>query len=394
MSEQKKTLYIHAGVPKTGSTAIQHFLNVNREKLFSDGYIFRTMKLYDYDRSTRLENESGEQTVVESHRFNPKLRNGFFLHGSSEDPYEENLKRLNKGLGIILKWMDEKPNVILTDEVICRECFNWDFLSVVKEFSCKNNIDVKIIIFLRRQDDFLDSFYRQTVKQRFLTDDWDTYLSKNAHSDAPPTNYERVLDRFTEAFGRDSITVIPYEPALWSENGLSIFSIFMDCLGISDQSGYRLPPRSANESTTYGQTEIMRILNRLTEAGEPLKVQSKNFFKKTALECSELKKDDKRLSYFSDEERKKLLSEFAEENQRIAETYLDRKELFISEVRPGDKWEYDTVRMQEEMILYFGYVTKQLHEEVQYLKEHSLSVYAIHIKFHRIKKKLLNFFRK
>ena len=93
------------------------------------------------------------------------------------------------------------------------------------------------------------------------------------------------------------------------------------------------------------------------------------------------------------EKRKRLLSEYKEENRRIAETYLNRKELFMSEIKPGDKWEYDPAKMQEDMILYFGNVTRQLHEEVQYLKEHSLSVYAIHIKLHRIKKKLLNFFR-
>ena len=64
----------------------------------------------------------------------------------------------------------------------------------------------------------------------------------------------------------------------------------------------------------------------------------------------------------------------------------------MSEGSSKRKWEYDPAAMQEEMILYFGYVTKQLHEEIQDLKENSLSFYAIKLRLYKLKKKILNFF--
>lgn len=36
----KKTLYIHAGTHKTGTTAIQKFLSANRDLLAKNGYLY------------------------------------------------------------------------------------------------------------------------------------------------------------------------------------------------------------------------------------------------------------------------------------------------------------------------------------------------------------------
>ena len=390
MTDQKRTLFIHIGVRKTGTSAIQDFLDLNRDRLYRDGYIFRLPKLYDYDRSTRIKNSKGEEVLVENFRIYPKLRNGIFLHGNPGDPHEENVRRLNKGLRIIKKWLNEKPNVILTDEHISRDWSRWDFLKRVKEFSAENDFDVRVIIFLRKQDVFLDSFYRQDVKDHFHTEKWDTFLSGNKHSDMIPTNYEKMLASFSAIFGKENLDVIPYEPGIWAKDGGSIFSVFMNAIGITDQQGYELPGGLSNESTTYNQTEIMRILNRLTEASDPLKVKTKKFFEKASIDCSGISKDKRKLSYFSDNERRDLMDEYKDENRRIAREYLNRDELFLSGDSSAEKWEYDLLAMQEEMILYFGYVTKQLHEEIQSLRENSLSFYSIKLKLYRIKKKFLN----
>ena len=70
-----KTLYIHIGVPKTGSSAIQHFLDLNKNQLYSDGYIYKQLKVKNYDCSTRVESSSGEIQTIEELRFIPKYRN-------------------------------------------------------------------------------------------------------------------------------------------------------------------------------------------------------------------------------------------------------------------------------------------------------------------------------
>lgn len=391
MNDQKRTLYLHIGIHKTGTSAIQRFLELNKSRLYENGYIYRVPKLYDYDRSTRIKNSNGEEVVIESHRIYPKLRNGVFLHGNSGDSDEVNLKRLRKGLAVVGKWFEEKPNVILTDEGVSREWSRWNFLEITKEYSQKKGVDIKIIVFLRKQDDFLDSYYRQEVKGHFPTESWDSFLSGSANSDVIPTNFEKMLSFFSDIFGKENITVIPYEPGLWAKNGESIYSVFLNAIGIKDQKPYEIPRGAANESTNYSQTEIMRIINRLVEADKPLKFKTKSFFKNASVTVSDLSKEGRDLSYFSEEERRQLMAEYEEENRRIAREYLDRDRLFMSESSSKRKWEYDPAAMQEEMILYFGYVTKQLHEEIQDLKENSLSLYAIRSKLYHLKKKILNF---
>ena len=51
-----KTLYIHIGTSKTGTTTIQTYCGINREQLKSKGVLFPIMP-YHYDRIT--ENRNG-----------------------------------------------------------------------------------------------------------------------------------------------------------------------------------------------------------------------------------------------------------------------------------------------------------------------------------------------
>ncbi len=394
MDSQTRRLYIHIGTRKTGSTSLQQFLTLNRDRLLQDGYIYRLPKLPDYASSTSIGNGQGEEVFIYDYRSYPKQKNGTFLCGSPGDSDELNLKRLKMGLSILSEWFKEKPNVILKEELISSACFGWDFLSILKDFIRSNNIEVKIIVFLRRQDDFLESLYHQLVKHRLCSDDWNSFLVKNNHSDTPPTNYERMLSMFSDPFGKENIVVIPFEPAVWSKQGQTIYSLFLDALSIKDQHSYEFPNRPENESLSCNQTEILRIMNRLAEMDPPLTLRTKSMFINASRFCTGLIGSDKKLSYLSDEERTQLMAEYEDENHRIAEKYLGRDKLFISENRSVTKWENDPSAMQEEMVLFMGFVLKQLNEELLYLKEHSLSLYAVKLKLYRLKKKLLSFFKK
>lgn len=46
-----KTLYIHIGTPKTGTTSIQNFCGLNREKLKEQGVLYPIMN-YHYERKS------------------------------------------------------------------------------------------------------------------------------------------------------------------------------------------------------------------------------------------------------------------------------------------------------------------------------------------------------
>ena len=72
-----KTLYIHIGTPKTGTTSIQNFCGLNREKLKEQGVLYPIMN-YHYERKS-------------------VNRNGYFLTGTIKENGTRN-KEKEKGI--------------------------------------------------------------------------------------------------------------------------------------------------------------------------------------------------------------------------------------------------------------------------------------------------------
>ena len=95
-----KTLYIHIGTPKTGSSAIQAFLSQNREVLTQKGFCYPKFPFhYDYVS---------------------KNRNGYFLRAKK---LENRQSDFEEGIEMLRKVFEEYSNVILSEEGIWYENF-------------------------------------------------------------------------------------------------------------------------------------------------------------------------------------------------------------------------------------------------------------------------------
>ena len=387
-----KTLYVHAGTPKTGTSAIQDFLDKNKPLLKQKGWLFRRMKIKDFHRNmVAVDGEgrlcfklySGTMGTV------GKSRNGFFLHGDRGESAEVNLADLTKGLEVLKEWFTQADRVILTDEGIWTDFESWDYGRRLREFADQNGIQIKIIVYLRPQADYVDSFYRSRVKWKYQSEDWETFLQEDELLNYFGVNYEKRLQAFSDVFGKENLLVRPYEPALWKAEGRTLFSDFAEALGISDISDYVLPEALVNESLSFNQTEIKRQINGMAEENDSSLSDYTRMTRNASLLCSGLKEDEERYSYFGEEERNRFMQQFHEGNCRVAKEYLGREELFLQPPRPSRKWEKNPAAMEEDVILYFGAMTRCLYEEIGRLKQENEELAR-----HSIGNRLRRFFAK
>ena len=388
-----KTLYIHIGIRKTGTTALQDFFHLNREVLKKHGVSYPEMPFRDYRSSVLYEKEDGELAVKEVTAENPKRismdKNGYFLHGwATPEHIPVNRVRLKKGLDIIADLFKQNDKVLLTDEYIYYCIKNWDFMEQIHAYAKAHDFQVKIIVFLRPQDDMLDSHFRQQVKSKALPADWDKMLTWYGldGSFKIVTDYWDTLSYLGDIFGTEHIIVHAYEPKLWKKEGRSIFSILLSDLGCELTDEFQIP-KPSNLSLSHNQAEIKRILNNHIDMSTIDGVKLNRFFLYTNLDCSEILPDKKPYRYFSTEEAAAFMERYEEDNRHIAEAFCRTDTLFHEPPKTNAvKWDPDPNEMQEDIILYFGAITKKLFLEVERLKRQNekLKRFSVGFRLYRL----------
>ena len=136
----KSTVYLHIGTAKTGTTAIQVFLRENQDALAKKGCMF---PIWDRKfKGVRIE------------------RNAHFLSRlmKEEDFKEECLCQIEE-------LANQYPKIILTSEGLWNHAGDRkEFWVDLKERLNRSDIELKMIVYLRRQDLYVSSFWAQHIK--------------------------------------------------------------------------------------------------------------------------------------------------------------------------------------------------------------------------------------
>jgi hypothetical protein len=177
----RKILFLHIGTHKTGSTAIQNFFFRNRAKLYEYGLLYPEQGLEG----------TGHHKVAwacgtKRRKHDPAYIKQFFL--SLEE----------------LAGNDKVKAVFLSSE---------EFESVV-DISCLGQLseffDVRIIVYLRKQDHYLEAAYNQHLRQYDLRFCGSIIQFKDKYDFLLRFNYRRRLAQWENCFGRESLVVRPY----------------------------------------------------------------------------------------------------------------------------------------------------------------------------------------
>lgn len=346
-----KTLYLHIGTSKTGTTTIQTYCGINREQLKSKGVLFPIMP-YHYDRIT-------------------ENRNGHFLYAMIYENGVRNKEKekqvLKQELDYIVDCFKDYDNVLLSEESIwwataTRRKGLWKYL---QEHSQQNNYQVKIIVYLRRQDQFMMSRYNQIIKtdtgggtQRF----YEYFKDMNGKYKCV-MNYRQRLDYMAKFFPKENIVVKRFDRSYFYNGDLN--ADFLHILGVEIDGTFAELPKDENLGISVQSGELKRVLNRLgtmTFAENQKLLQMLN-------EC-EVLLPKREVSIMTTEHIEKFMKKFIDDNESIAVDYIgDGKPMFNYDYKQKPVWSYEDKNYHEEVILFFAKSIDSVYKENIQLKK-------------------------
>ena len=284
-SQTKKKLYIRIGYPKTGATSTQVWMTRNTDNLAADGVLYP------------IAGRGKDHYQFGHHRLPWALE-----HTSASD-----LEISWSDMEAMLAEIVDSPatKVIISSENFCtiikQKAIDL-FASKLREF------DVRIICYVRRQDDFIVSLWSTAVRHYGEKQPIMNYLAY------PGLDYARILALWAKAFGITAILLRVFgELQLADDNAVA--DMLLTC-GIDLAIG----PVEARENLSL-PSHISLILSYMNaqnaHTGSTYQLRSLGRL---------LPRKSARLALLSQEQRSTLLAQHAEANNSLARTYLGRRD--------------------------------------------------------------------
>lgn len=295
----RRTLYIHIGNHRTGTTSIQRFLYGNAGKLLENGYL--------YPLGVRRHDKLVRGLFSKRTRVGEVIAHGHKIKGISS---ELNAEADEAGHRI--------SSIVLSDEDIC---MSKDF-RLLRQF--REHFDVRIVFSLRRQDTWLESWYLQNIKWQWNADlshcTFDDFLARV--EDFHWLHYDTFVADLQEQFGAENVLINVFEKDQMPDGPVVDFCRL---IGLNDLTGFSKPPH-VNHSMSAEMTEFTRHL--------PLELLSnaEKYFLVDTLKRVDLKvlgntgKQSERL--MAPELRQRIIEKYSDGNRALARRYFERDALF------------------------------------------------------------------
>lgn len=232
---------LHIGMRKTGTSSIQSFLRNNRDQLRVHGYLYpftpgqaRHTSL-SLSVKSRLELENSPEWWREKKSDPVKFREHF-------------ARRL---IGEVEK--TSVSNVLLSDEDLYRA----SDLALQRLRSLMNRIAgrLRIVVYLRRQDDHAISLYQEMVKKGEIRR-LDTWIQQDL---SRIYDYDTRLKRIADVLTPEGVIVRRFEPEIFAAG--SLHSDFLEAAGVPSGDSDWLVGGNSNESLDSESVEFLRLLN-------------------------------------------------------------------------------------------------------------------------------------
>lgn len=293
-------IFIHVGTHKTGSTFIQNFLHINRDLLLRNGYFYLTSPDDFASHSLPMLLKIGAAQITSEKR-------------------ERFLKVVKKSLSF-----ENAKNVVVSSEVFCED-LRPEKVKSIKNFiseHASNYADVKIIIYVRRQDLYIESAFSEGVIHGLISKDINHFPSHNL-------DYYYILHVFAEVFGKKNIIVRPFEKIQFQNGNLT--SDFLSVLEISEKDKFTEP--ASVHRNVKPHPDFIEIARAYNSSGfeKDKAFSTKNVFSHYFGE-SNMNKADQNVSFLSNEKRHEILHNYEDSNKKVAEKFLGRKQLFFEKI--------------------------------------------------------------
>lgn len=232
---------LHLGMGKTGTKTIQHLLRLSRPALAEHGVLYPVtpgpVRHTRFGLSFRSDEELDDM---------PAWRR---MRAQSPERFRRRVHRR-----LLEEIADaDLPRVLFSDEALYG--FSGPTLDRLRAFTDRLGGRVRLVVYLRRQDDHLVSYYQQVVK----VGETQTLTEWCAAKDRSSTyNYARRLARWREVMGADAEVVVRRFEASAFRDG-SLEADFLDAAGIEGVPA--APVDRRNESLDAETVEFLRLYN-------------------------------------------------------------------------------------------------------------------------------------
>lgn len=327
------TVYISIGTPKTGTTALQSFMRENDKLMEKQGYCYPKL---DLDIPSLYRN-----------------RNAQFLVYRSKDKGEAHQKEVRrKAFEQLGRYAEKFDNIVISDELIwyrCNEIENfWE--NTIDEFE-KIHCKIKVIVYLRRQDQVIQSLWNQNVKMFMRrTKSFKECIDGNAFNYFP-LDYYKQLKEIEKHIGRENLIVRPYERGQFEGEENSIFSDFFKAVGLKLTNEFTKDCVAKNVGLNGNYIEIKRIIN-----GIPQYRELDDFMSRPILNAS-IYADEiygtVKTSMFTHEEQIEYMQQFEESNKKVAKEYLGREDsvMYYESIKEQPVWKVNSDTMYKDLLI-------------------------------------------
>jgi hypothetical protein len=279
---------IHAGIHRTGTTSLQRCLAQNREALVARGFCYPGTEVHHQSLAWALKRGQAGAADVEA----------------------------------LLGEVPEGATAILSGEDFSiHEDLGWLAPVAVRH-------EVRAVLYLRRQDHWLNSWYNQHVKWPFsaVKSRMDPAAFLATIEDFHWLDFERLTGRWRAALGAGRVAAGVVEKGQVED----VTADFLDRLGIA-RDGLAFERSRANDSLPAPMLEIARHLDiyelKHGQRAKLLKALRTGLAERAAGAAP---------TVFTPEERAGVLARFAASNRAVAREFFGREALFLEPPPPPD----------------------------------------------------------
>lgn len=284
---------IHIGMQKTGTTFLQQAFDESRAKLQERGLIYP---------------EAAAGLGISCHA----TAHHWLAHAiiGERKPYtpKADFERMDEHLSALIRLRQAAPESLV---LVSSEDFSSMDESGIRKLRELFPADVRIIVYLRRQDEWLDSFYAQMVKVGRNISPAEL-LARNKWR----LDYASWLDLWASHFGKENLIVRTYEE-FGPKN--TIWDDFLTAIGRADLADIRPSFTASNQSLCYELTlfsKAQHIHGENRKLRHLLDEINDGFSKREGLK------------YIDVPFARSILEQFEASNQRVAQSYFARDRLF------------------------------------------------------------------
>jgi len=332
-------LYLHIGLSKTGTTAIQKFLWDKKKLIFEKYNILYPEKFVDKDLGL-------------GHHVIP-----FSLRKKYPISFNQIIKEFRDLLASLIKDTKVQAIILSSEEFIFTN--PEDLIKIFKD----EFLHLKILIYLRRQDLWFESLYKEVIKNPIgnklnKTKSFQSFIKNIPHFKI--ANYFNFLSHWQFVFPGAKIILRIYDRKLFPEGNVILDFLSALEVDIPEARDYKI---DINPSISHLSALVLRKMNTNFQFPPEIYSSIVNFLLKLDKE-----KGSPIKSFFTLKERINLLNYFKESNEKFFKKWLKSKNKFIL----TDE-EIEFYKQQDEILKDKEYIEKLIEERyeniLEFLKE-------------------------